>query len=71
MLAVGYDVDIQNSGKIWVNFKNSWGTNWGTNGYFKLGLRDELPIILSDSEKNNSTCQMLQYYDEVAWAVVA
>ena len=56
VLAVAYSIDVQNGGKNYVKFKNSWGMNWGTDGYFKLGIRDELPIILSDSEKNNSTC---------------
>jgi hypothetical protein len=41
VLAVGYGYDA-NYGPYWL-VRNSWGTTWGVEGYFKLGMSDEQP----------------------------
>ena len=42
VFAVGYYVDLDDENNIWVNYKNSWGTWWGNDGYFKMGLNNKL-----------------------------
>ena len=53
VIAVGYYVDPVDDNNIWVNFKNSWGTYWGNNGYFKMGINNNL------SSYGHGNCQML------------
>lgn len=53
IFAVGYYVDPNNERNIWINFKNSWGTQWGNNGYFKLTLNNDL------STYGHGPCKML------------
>lgn len=35
MVLVGYETDLNNGGTIWI-YKNSWGTNWGEQGYGRI-----------------------------------
>ena len=41
MLAVGYYLDEINPEKSYIEFRNSWGKNWGDGGHFKLGITND------------------------------
>ena len=45
--------------------KNSWGSGWSGNGYFRLGINNNL------NSYGYGNCQFLQYYDEIAWATIS
>lgn len=53
VIAVGHNI---NSATPYVKFKNSWGSWWGENGYFKMKLKTK---IVTDG-----TCNMLKYGSE-------
>ena len=50
VLAVGHDLY---SPVPYVKFKNSWGTGWGDNGYFKMKIHEKV--------STNGTCNMTKY----------
>lgn len=51
VVAVGYKINTV--GQSYIIFKNSWGTGWGDNGYFKM----EIPNDFSTP----GTCNSLLY----------
>ena len=50
VLAVGHDLVAP---LPYVKFKNSWGTGWGDNGYFKMKIHEKV--------STNGTCNMTKY----------
>lgn len=51
VLAVGYNIDLANPGNSFIKFKNSWGSDWGEGGFFR--------ILLSDLRITNGLCNIL------------
>lgn len=40
VLAVGFFIDEKNFANSWVKLKNSWGTGWGEDGFFRIKLEN-------------------------------
>ena len=50
VLAVGYKLSKTGA---YIMFKNSWGSNWGDNGYFKFSLENK--------QNTRGPCNLLRY----------
>jgi len=49
VLAVGYGVDSSTNTPYYL-VKNSWGTNWGENGYVRIGMNGDGPGVCGIQE---------------------
>lgn len=58
VLAVGYHIN-KDPKKSYILFKNSWGSGWGDNGYFKFGFYN--------INNTKGPCNLLQY----GWKIVS
>ena len=61
VLATGYGFDPDKK-TGWIQFKNSWGSGWGDNGYFKFELKN-----IHYTAKTRGPCNLFRY----GWKIIS
>ena len=64
VIATGYHIDVNNPENSYVEFKHTWGTSWGDDGFFKMRLYDYTTDLDEvDDPLGSATTEMVDDYN--------